>query len=100
MGVSVPCKQCGAELGPFERRKAFIALSVMGDEEVRSWYFCEACRCWTIEFLDDKFLGDTTVSVAGPYPEGSCEADVALALTCPQPGDKWCDCAAHKRLGC
>lgn len=34
-----------------------------------------------------------------PYPEASCAADVAIAKTCPSPGDKWCECAAHKRLG-
>ena len=99
MTSSIPCRKCGGELGPIGRRRAFIALFVHGDEEVRSWFFCDACRCWTIEFLDDRFLGDTTVTLAGPFPAGSCEADVALALTCPDPGDKWCGCAAHRRLG-
>ena len=76
-----------------------IAAFAQGDEEVRSWFFCEACRSWTIQFRDDRFHGDVTTSLAGPYPEGSCEADVALAKTCPEPGDKWCSCPAHRQLG-
>ncbi len=98
MSDSVSCKGCGTELGPTRRRKAFLAAFAQGDEEVRSWFFCEACRTWTIEFVDDHFMGDTTVSLAGPFPEGSCEADVALANTCPDPGDKWCTCPAHRKL--
>lgn len=99
MRAEVACTGCGVELGPTPRRKAFLALLVFGDEEVRSWFFCDACQTWTIEYLEDRFLGDTTLRTAGPFPKGSCDADVALARTCPNPGDKWCECAAHQRLG-
>lgn len=95
---SIPCKGCGAELGPTSRRKAFFAKFVHGDEEVRSWFHCDTCHNWTIEYLDDRFMGDTTITVTGPFPEGSCEADIALARTCPDPGNKWCDCPAHRQM--
>ncbi len=97
MSQSVPCKGCSAEL----QREAFFAKFAQGDEEVRSWFFCTACRTWMIEFLDDRFMGDTTTTtVAGPFPEGHCEAEIALAKTCPDPANKWCDCPAHQKLGC
>jgi len=95
---AIPCQSCGRDLGPVNRRKAFLAVFAQGDEEVRSWFFCEPCRMWTIHFLDDRFLGDTTTSLAGPFPEASCAAEVALANTCPDPGDKWCKCPAHRKL--
>lgn len=96
---SVKCGKCGSELGPVRRRKAFISVFVHGDEETRSWYFCDACRVWMIEELYDHFMGETDLSVRGPYPQGSCEAEVALAWTCPSPADKWCECEAHRKLG-
>lgn len=96
---SVVCGRCLTDLGPVEKRKAFISLLVYGDEETRSWYFCGNCRVWMIEYYTDVFMGEERVSVGGPYPEKACEADVALALTCPDPGDKWCECEAHRKLG-
>lgn len=97
--MTVPCTRCGLELGPVDRRRAFISLFVYGDEEIRSWFFCEACRAWTIEEYSDRFMGETSVVLRGPFPEGSCEADVALAKSCPEPGSKWCECPAHRKLG-
>ncbi|MCE9582527.1 MAG: hypothetical protein K8T20_08550 [Planctomycetes bacterium] len=96
---TLTCGKCGADLGPVQRRKAFISVFVYGDEETRSWYFCGACRVWMVEEYLDVFIGDSRVAVRGPFPEGACEADVALAKTCPAPGDKWCECPAHKKLG-
>ena len=98
MSRFIPCQSCGAELGPISRRKAFLAAFAQGDEEVRSWFLCDACGHWTIRFLDDRFMGDTTITVAGPFPASQCEADVALAKTCPSPADKWCRCPAHLKL--
>jgi len=95
---SIKCGKCGAELGPVEKRRAFISVFVQGDEEIRSWYFCETCRVWMIEFYYDHFMGDSDVTVAGPYPEEAWAAEVALAKTCPSPGDKWCRCPAHEKL--
>jgi hypothetical protein len=96
--AGVKCGKCGAELGPVARRRAFISLMVYGDEETRSWFFCEACRAWMVEEYYDRFMGDSTVTVRGPFPEEACAGDVALARTCPEPGDKWCECAAHKKM--
>lgn len=95
---SVKCWKCNAELGPVSRRRAFISVFVQGDEETRSWYFCDACRIWMVEFCYDHFMGDCDVKVTGPYPEEAWAAEVALAQTCPAPGDKWCRCPAHQRL--
>ncbi|MEK7466447.1 MAG: hypothetical protein AAB074_03440 [Planctomycetota bacterium] len=95
----VNCRKCGADLQAVGKRRAFISVFAQGDEETMSWYFCEACRVWMIEVYYDRFMGDSEISFRGPYPEGTCEADVALANTCPSPGDKWCECPAHKKLG-
>jgi hypothetical protein len=95
---SIKCRKFGAELGPVAGRRAFISVFVQGDEETRSWFFCEACRVWMVEFYYDHFMGDCDITVSGPYPEAAWEAEVALAKTCPSPGDKWCDCPAHKKL--
>ncbi len=94
-----PCRGCSAELGPSTRRKAFISVFAQGDEETRSWYFCEPCRVWMIEEYTDRFMGGDSVRVQGPFPETACIDDVALAKTCPDPGDKWCECPAHQQLG-
>ena len=95
----IPCRSCSADLGPHARRKAFISIFAQGDEETRSWFFCEKCRVWTIEDYTDRFHGDDSVRVMGPFPEGACADEVALANTCPTPVDKWCECPAHQKLG-
>lgn len=89
------CVGCGAQIA---KRRAFISLFVLGDEEIRSWYFCDTCRCWTVEEYLDRFIGETNVTVRGPFPEQACAADVALVDTCPDPGSKWCACDTHRRL--
>jgi hypothetical protein len=96
---TVRCGTCGADLGPIARRKAFLSIFVLGDEETRSWYFCEACRVWMIQEYLDRFLGGDSVALRGPYPEAACREEVALVRTCPEPGNKWCECPAHQRFG-
>lgn len=94
----IPCQSCQRDLGPVPRRRAFIAVFAQGDEEIRSWFFCEHCRTWTVQEFYDRFHGDVDIKLRGPFPEAACLADVALAQTCKDPGDKWCDCEAHRRL--
>ena len=94
----IPCTSCARDLGPTTRRLAFIAVFAQGDEEIRSWFFCTACRMWTVQEFYDRFHGDVDIRLRGPFPEEACAADVALAKTCADPGDKWCDCPAHRQL--
>lgn len=93
---SLACTQCGCII---PQRRAFISLLVFGDEEIRSWYLCPACRVWSVEEYTDRFLGDSSAFVRGPFPEEACAADVKLVDTCPDPASKFCHCPAHQRLG-
>lgn len=95
---AISCANCGADLGPVSKRAAFISLFVMGDERIDSWFWCAPCGVWTVEEYDDRFMGETTVSVRGPVPKEEGDRIVALIRKCPAPGDKWCECETHKTL--
>ena len=93
------CVTCQADLGSYERRKAFIALFVMGDEEIRSWWFCDACQVYSVGEYVDRFMGDEYDRVPYLVAKDIGDAEVALVATCPRNSDKWCTCDAHRRLG-
>lgn len=95
----IACRNCGTDLGPIERREAFISVFVFGDEEVRSWFRCTRCGQWTVEVYFDRFMGDAEISHQGPYPREAGEAEVAKLRRCPDPGNKWCECEVHREIG-
>jgi hypothetical protein len=88
------CTGCGRSLGKAE---AAIAIFVMGDEYLYSYFAC-GCGACTVESYHDRFLGEDEVSVLGPFPREVGERAVALIRACPSPMDKLCDCRSHQAL--
>lgn len=96
--MSIKCSQCGRE---FDREKeegfmASISGSVMGDEDIESYYFCDRCGQYTVEFYHDRFLGESEISIRGPISKADGDAQVELIKKCPEPWNKKCRCDAHK----
>ena len=96
----VQCAQCGRQ---FDRQDkdcpaAAIAVEVMGDEYIQSFFFCRACGVYTQETYHDRFLGEDSVGVSGPIPKDRGDELVALIRTCPDPMDKHCQCPAHREF--
>ena len=89
------CAACGSPLGKAE---AAIAIFVMGDEYAYSYFACAACGQYTVESYHDRFLGEDSVDVLGPFPTKVGEKAVALVRACPSPQDKNCDCPSHQAL--
>jgi len=95
----IVCLKCGRDFGGVEKRRGFISLFVMGDEEIQSWFFCEACQVWTVEEYLDRFLGESSISFRGPIEREAGEKQVARIRECPDPADKWCECPVHREMG-
>jgi hypothetical protein len=91
------CSRCGRELpgGKQGARQASICGSVMGDEYIESYYYCEQCLVYTREIYHDRFAGDDTVSVQGPIEKSKGEDLIAVIRRCPDPMNKRCRCEAH-----
>lgn len=89
------CTTCAAEL---PKADAAISVFVIGDEYTYSYFRCPACGNYTVEGFHDRFMGESHVFLLPPIPASEGERAVALIRTCPEPGDKWCECEAHKAL--
>src|SRR5512145_376710 len=90
------CKQCHQELSRNDR-VASISGSIMGDECTDVYYFCPACRVYSVESWRDDFTGLETSATSGPLSQKEGDAIVALIGACDRPWDKKCRCAAHRR---
>ena len=75
---------------------ASISGSIMGDEYIESYYFCDQCGVYTVEIFHDRFLGDDEVFVRGPVPKPEGDAKIELIGRCPEPWNKKCRCNAHQ----
>lgn len=93
----IPCSQCGETLGGKAEghRVASFSGSIMGDEQIDSYYFCGRCGVYTVETYFDRFLGEEEVSVQGPVSKAEGDEKVSLIQECPRPWDKKCRCKAH-----
>ena len=74
---------------------ASISGSIMGDEYIDSYYYCETCQVYTVEEYFDRFLGDGDARVRGPFTKEEGDAQVALIRQCDEPWNKKCRCPAH-----
>ena len=94
----VRCSQCGRDLGQQgeKRRVASIAGSIMGDEYIDSYFFCEDCGVYTVEVYHDRFLGEDDVSIRGPVSKAEGDEKVELIRQCSAPWKKKCRCQAHR----
>jgi len=93
----VNCAGCGREFDQMgrDRPATAIAVEVMGDEYIRSFFFCGECEVYTQETYHDKFVGEDSVKVSGPIDKAVGDALVELVRTCPKPMNKKCTCQAH-----
>ncbi len=92
------CLQCKRVFGANEGRRAAIAIMVMGDEYIYSYWYCQACGVYSIEAYHDRFMGEDSITYMGPFPKEIGDQCAELISTCPAPQDKYCDCDAHKAL--
>ncbi len=92
------CAACGADFGPGARPRAAIAIHVMGDEYVYAYWPCAACRQYSVSAYHDRFLGEDSRAVLPPVSEAVGDRAVALIRACPDPLDKYCECASHRAL--
>jgi len=92
------CSQCGKEFGQQAegRRVTSISGSIMGDEYIESYYFCNQCEVYTVEIYHDRFLGEDEVFVRGPVPKLEGDAKVELIKQCAEPWNKKCRCEVHR----
>ncbi len=95
--TAILCSGCGRAFGGqgAPGRVASIAGSIMGDEYVDTYYFCDRCAVYTVEHYHDRFSGEEGASVSGPLPRASGDAKVAIIRRCSTPFDKTCRCQAH-----
>jgi hypothetical protein len=92
----VACIKCQKEFDPKGKEfKASISGSVMGDEYIETYYFCEKCNVYTREIYHDRFLGEEEIFLQGPISREQGDADVALIKKCKEPWNKKCRCDAH-----
>jgi hypothetical protein len=94
----IRCSQCERE---FDRKGedkfvASISGSIMGDEYIESYFFCNTCGLYTVEIYHDRFLGEDEISARGPVSKSEGDAKVTLIQRCPEPWDKKCRCEAHR----
>lgn len=94
----IRCSKCGREFGQQADggRAASISGSIMGDEYIDSYYFCNQCEVYTVEVYHDRFLGEDEVFVRGPVPKPEGDAKVELIRQCSKPWNKKCRCNAHQ----
>ncbi|MDQ1354405.1 MAG: hypothetical protein QG657_4714 [Acidobacteriota bacterium] len=92
------CSQCGREfdLKKEEGRMASISGSIMGDEYIETYYYCDQCGQYTVEVYHDRFLGEEDISIRGPLSKEEGDRQVELIKKCSEPWDKKCRCEAHK----
>jgi len=94
----IVCSQCERRFDQ-ETGEAWVASicgSIMGDETIETFYYCEACGVYSVEVYRDRFLGEDEVRARGPVPKAEGDAAVELIKQCAEPWNKKCRCAAHR----
>ncbi len=94
----IRCSQCGREFDQQREKGQGVSISgsIMGDEYIESYYFCDRCGVYTGEIYHDRFLGEDEVSIRGPVPKPEGDAKVELIKQCFEPWNKKCRCKAHQ----
>jgi hypothetical protein len=93
------CSQCGREFS-WDKEGGMVASlsgSIMGDEYIETYFYCDSCNKYTLEIFHDRFLGEDDVSIRGPISKEEGDIQVKLMNECPEPWNKKCDCNAHKK---
>ena len=97
-GTNMNCLECDYEFTANEKRAAGIAIMVLGDEYIFSYWCCPKCQKCSVESYHDRFMGEDDITYMGPFAKVVGERCVALVEKCPNPMDKYCDCQSHKAL--
>jgi len=90
----IQCSKCQGELGKTEHA-ASISGSILGDECIDSYYFCNQCGVYTVEIYWDMFSGGESESASGPISKTEGDTAVGLIRQCSTPWEKKCRCSAH-----
>jgi len=90
------CERDFAEDGA-ERPVASISGSIMGDEYIDSYFFCNRCQVYSVEVYHDRFLGEEEIFFRGPLSKAEGDVKVALIQECDEPWNKKCRCSAHQK---
>lgn len=94
----VDCVGCNRTFPAEQKARASISIFVLGDEYIYSYWFCEACQRYTIEWYHDRFLGEDDVGFLPAMPKEVGDRCVELVRACPTPWDKNCECESHRAL--
>lgn len=89
----IKCSQCGQEI---QKPVASISGSVMGDEDIDTYYFCDTCQVYTVEAYHDRFSGEESTNMRGPVSKQEGDEAIATIKKCSDPMEKKCRCAAHR----
>ena len=92
------CASCDHYIGEIKDQIASIAMLVMGDEYIYSYFRCSACEMYSAERYHDRFMGGTNISVMPPIGKEDGEKIIALIQDCPDPKSKFCECDSHEAL--
>jgi hypothetical protein len=94
----IQCSQCSREFDPQNMSEyiASISGSIMGDECIETYYYCDRCGVYTVEVFWDYFSGQESASVQGPIKKAVGDEKVAMIKRCSEPWDKKCRCASHQ----
>lgn len=98
IGEMIRCSKCGMDLEDKAGKNviASISGSIMGDETIETFFHCPACDSYTLELCHDRFCGDATARMEGPFILTDVEERIALIRKCAVPWDKTCRCDAHR----
>ena len=91
------CLTCKKELNAADNPGAGISISVMGDEYIYTYFYCDTCRSYTVESYYDRFLGEAEISFFSVSKETG-ERAIELIRACPDPFDKNCTCPSHQAM--
>ena len=92
------CCNCGENLGEIQDKDASIAILVMGDEYIYSYFRCGSCGMFACERYLDRFMGGSEAVWMPPIPGAEGEKILELIRACPRPSDKFCECDSHQKL--
>jgi hypothetical protein len=94
------CSTCKRELGSVRDAAGGIAVSVMGDEYIYTYWHCADCTLYAVESYHDRFMGEDEVTVLAPVSKEVGDRAIELIRACPDPQDKNCDCPSHRAMYC
>lgn len=95
--MSMKCSQCGREFNweTKEGNMASISGSIMGDEYIETYYYCDQCGQYTVEIYHDRFMDEESILIRGPLSKSEGDEKVELIKKCQEPWNKKCRCDAH-----